>query len=615
MAVVYPETIAPETTSPAERELYVLFGQALPDDYVVFHSVAWQALDGHGRRRDGEADFVIAHPRRGILVLEVKGGAIAFHARSGSWTSTSAAGRVSTIKDPFRQAKTSAYALRDELAARLGAAEAGLCIGHAVAFPDVVIGDQWLGPDRPRAIVLDRTDTAAIERWVGRAMAHYRGTAASDRAGGQAEVLDLLVGLLAKSWELKPALWGEIVREQAVQLRLTEEQFRILDLLSRHDRALISGCAGSGKTLLAAEKATRLARSGFKTLLTCYNKKLAAHLRGALARHDRLTVAHYHELCYEMASHVGTLPTPCQADETFFARVLPECLLAAIERAPELHFDAIVVDEGQDFQTEWWVTLTELLRDPNRGILYIFYDDNQRLYIDTSAFPIVEPPHCLTINCRNTQSIHRHVMRFYHAAHVPAVHGPPGRPIEVLSYAGPAELHRALARTLERLTKEEAIPAGEIAVLTPCGRDKSSLWRDPTFGSLVLSDSLEPRATTASTAAEAPRKRRAVATRDGTLATPAAARSAPSRGGESGAAEQRQAVAWSTIHGFKGLERAVVILAELDSWPLDDESLNQLLYVACSRARNHLIVLLSSDAPAAVRRAFAGQAESRRGRA
>jgi len=45
----------------------------------------------------------------------------------------------------------------------------------------------------------------------------------------------------------------------------------------------------------------------------------------------------------------------------------------------------------------------------------------------------------------------------------------------------------------------------------------------------------------------------------------------------------------STIHGFKGLERAVVILSELEHIPEEDQ--RSLLYVALSRARNHLIVL------------------------
>ncbi|MFQ5614187.1 MAG: ATP-binding domain-containing protein, partial [Anaerolineae bacterium] len=48
-------------------------------------------------------------------------------------------------------------------------------------------------------------------------------------------------------------------------------------------------------------------------------------------------------------------------------------------------------------------------------------------------------------------------------------------------------------------------------------------------------------------------------------------------------------------HSFKGLESPVVILAELDGeqvW-----NLNRLLYVGCSRACNHLVLLVAKDMP------------------
>jgi superfamily I DNA and RNA helicase len=43
-------------------------------------------------------------------------------------------------------------------------------------------------------------------------------------------------------------------------------------------------------------------------------------------------------------------------------------------------FDAIIVDEAQDFEDTWWIPLPELLRDPQDGVFYVFFDDNQRIY-------------------------------------------------------------------------------------------------------------------------------------------------------------------------------------------------------------------------------------------
>jgi Holliday junction resolvase-like predicted endonuclease len=70
---MYPSTVAGDTESEAERLLSRAFQEQLPNDYVVMNGVKWL---NRRRRYDavGEADFVIVHPRRGLLVLEVKGG-------------------------------------------------------------------------------------------------------------------------------------------------------------------------------------------------------------------------------------------------------------------------------------------------------------------------------------------------------------------------------------------------------------------------------------------------------------------------------------------------------------------------------------------------------------
>jgi hypothetical protein len=59
----------PDTRSHAERKLYAAFQRRLPDDFVVFHSVSWQVRDTTAGVRDGEADFLVAHPSFGLLLV------------------------------------------------------------------------------------------------------------------------------------------------------------------------------------------------------------------------------------------------------------------------------------------------------------------------------------------------------------------------------------------------------------------------------------------------------------------------------------------------------------------------------------------------------------------
>jgi hypothetical protein len=558
MARMYPNQLSPDTESDAERRLYQAFQDELDDRYTVFHSVAWQSLEPDGRPRDGESDFVIAHPQRGILVLEAKGGGIRYSPRTGRWTSADRAGQVHDIKDPFAQAKDSKYVLLDLLKEMLRQPRRRINIGHAAAFPDVVVGEDWLGPDKPHQIVLDATDLADLSGWVGRALAYWRGPETQKETAPGEEAVQALMDLLGKVWELRPAMWGEFVQEQQQLIRLTEQQYLILDVLNRQRRAAICGCAGSGKTMLAVEKASRLARQGFHILLTCFNKHLAADLRTQLKPSPNLDIVNFHALCYDLARRAGVLPVK-RDEDTFFNRQLPEALMDAAD-ALGIRYDAIVVDEGQDFREDWWIPLQTLLRDPDHGILYIFFDDNQRLYVPDSTFPIQQPPYPLTVNCRNTQNIHQTVVKFYKAEVSPAARGPVGRPVEVVFYDTPQYLRSTLQAVLRRLTVDERIPTDEIVVLTPRSLSKSRLLGGSNSGGPELTDTW------------------------------------PSSPGQ---------VYCTTIYDFKGLERAVVILADIHSWPPEWDDMVRLLYVGCSRACNHLIVLLPKNVRPKVQRAFA----------
>ncbi|MDY7080257.1 MAG: ATP-binding domain-containing protein [Chloroflexota bacterium] len=557
MALMYPNQLSPDTESDAERQLYEAFRDGLDNDYIVFHSVAWLSLDGEGRPCDGETDFVIAHPQRGILVLEAKGGGIGYDPRTDCWTSTDRYGQSHIIRSPFVQARYSKYALQEHLQNILNIPHHRINVGHAVAFPDVVVGGILLGLDEPRQIILDATDLINLSGWVGGVLAYWRGQESQrDTAPGE-EAVQALMDLLGKTRELHPALWGDFVQEREHLIRLTEQQYMILDVLNRRRRAAICGCAGSGKTMLAAEKASRLACQGFGVLLTCFNKHLAADLRARLKSYSNLDIVNFQALCYRLARQAGVLPVKLD-DDVFFSQQLPEALVDAAD-ALGVRYDAIIVDEGQDFLENWWVPLQMLLCDPDDGILYIFYDDNQRLYVRHGAFPIQQPPYSLTVNCRNTQNIHQVVMGFYEAGDSPSARGPHGRPVAVVSYEDAQSLRPTLQNILRWLTVDEHVPTDEIVVLTPRALSKDRLLQGGASEGPLLTD-IWP--------------------------TP------------------RGQVYCTTIYDFKGLERAVVILADIRRWPPEWDDMVRLLYVGCSRARNHLIVLLDQNAPRKVQRAF-----------
>jgi Nuclease-related domain/UvrD-like helicase C-terminal domain/AAA domain len=569
MARMYPDHLDERTQSKAERALYEALREQLDESYVVFHHVGWLAHDKRKHPQDGEADFVIAHADRGVLVIEVKGGTIRRDSKTGYWTTTSASGVTEVIADPVEQAKDSKYVLLDRLKLALSRY---IVIGHAVAFPDVAVKSTFLGLTLPRQIVLDATDVPQLTRWVERALDYWDGRYSGQETPLGQSGLAKLISILGNQWEIRPALWRQFDEEGRQLMQLTEQQYAILDALNRQRRVVISGFAGSGKTLLAVEKAVRLSRQGFRTLLVCYNSNLATDLRGRLVDvaplWTGLDVDTFHNLCFRLAREYGVSIPKGTNDEEYFASVLPT-VLPDVARRASARYDAIIVDEAQDFDPRWWQPLQTLLRDRENGIWYLFFDDNQRLYDRPLQLPIDVPPYQLTINCRTTRRIHDQVLRFYRQSEdglAPVAHGPEGRPVERLTYDDKQEtLQQAVISLLQHLIEEEHVPASEIAVLTPFSHRKS----------LLKAESLRP-------------------TQDITLHW-------------SAQADGTKQVRLDTIHSFKGLERPVVILTEIERWSAQGmNALNRerLLYVACSRAKHYLIVLLPRHVSVQVSRLF-----------
>jgi len=558
MSQMYPVLLDPDTKSPAERRLYEAFARELDDEWVVFHHVKWIGHDDLGRPRDGEADFVVAHPHLGILVVEVKGGRICFDETTGHYTSTDHDNVEHDVGDPFEQATASKHTLIARLRAARGWPQRRIVFGHAVAFPDAVVEASWLRPNAPREIIVDALDLVSLEGRLRGALAFWHGQSVTDAPPGRAGI-EVLVRTLAQSDRIRNPLLAEHVRadERAI-VTLTEKQFRYLRFLSGQRRAAIAGCAGSGKTFLALEKARSLAEDeGLKVLFTCFNRPLADYLGDTLGHRQRFDVFNFHQLCVHWANEAGQRLTYLEdAPPEYFDVTLPNALMEAVEQLGS-QYDAIIVDEGQDFRGEWWNVLPWLLHDPANGILYIFFDDNQRVYRDRSPIPIEATPYVLNENCRNTKRVFDVVGRFYQGEELPIVLGPEGQPVEIVRCADERAGLTALRQVLHRLLNKSGFALDEIAVLTARGARSSSVLGQR-LGNLQLTDRL------------------------------------PLAAGE---------VFATTVRRFKGLERLAIVLCEVDG-QMSPEDIEVLMYVGTSRAKTYLVVLLDESAPATVHQAL-----------
>ncbi len=505
----------------AEVKVYNRLKDALPEGWIVFYSRPWLGLTSTGKERDGECDFVVAHPEHGVVAIEVKGGGIAYLPESDTWTSTNRDGIEFTIKNPIEQAKRSKHEIHKKIQDMIGPKASLFRFRHGVIFPDVVAPPAGLGADKPRELFCCRADMPDILGWI-----EQRLSGGSHERGPGAAGISALEKLLARPIKLRVPLAHVLEDDDSAIAILSTQQFHLLEAIADLPRVAAGGGAGTGKTVLACEDALRLSEAGLRTLLTCRGKALAEHLKTRFEG-STVEVFAFEDLCIEVARR-AQIPVSSRIASDFLDSAGPDLLIQAVDNNPDLKFDAIVVDEAQDFKTHWWVAIDSLLREGASSRLHAFFDTNQMVYgpIGAQLASFSLAPIRLTRNLRNTQKIHA-VSAAHYQGPVITPDGPEGISVEVLP-AAEHDVTRELGAVLRRLTGTEGVKEEDIAVL--------------------VSDSQAVR----------------------TFRT-----SVPS------------GIALSTIGDFKGLERPVVVVVVSRS--LADQV--ELAYVASSRARTHLVLL------------------------
>jgi len=535
-----PENIKSDPKRNAEINVYQAF-QKLDDDYRVFYSASWQQRKIDQAAVDGEADFIVAHPKMGVIVFEVKGGGIALDANTGEWTSTDRNSQVHIIKDPIDQARRNRYALKEKLSDLPGWDQTKfLNMGQAVIFPDIIVPKQSLKPDIPREIVIDHHDLEEIDLVIPQIMRYYSSSNMSVGTLGHNR-LSMLERLLAKSFSISTPMGVEINSLEDKLIKLTEDQMRILDFLGTRRKAAIKGCAGSGKTMLAVEKARRLFNEGFDVLLVCFNNALATYLSDKL---PNISVVTFHQLCEALVKEADISPKKSIDIHEYYDRSLPE---AGFDAAVVLgkKFDAIIVDEGQDFREEYWMVINELLDEIN-GILYIFYDDNQNLYKGSPINTVIEEePFLLTENCRNTKLIHELVRNYHKDKEQIESRSPVGFQPEIIYFNSEIHLKNKLQSLLHKLVNEEHIYTDDIVILTPHSQAKTAIKSGTQLGNFVITENTVKR---------------------------------------------NNEIQCTSVYKFKGLESKVIIMVEIG--PLIFERLKEIMYVGCSRAKSYLVLMI-----------------------
>lgn len=549
-ARMIPPALPPEIRNDPKRSAEVAVYDRLAADpilagTVIFYSCEWLGLDGD-LLKDGEADFVVAHPQIGFLVLEVKGGRVRRSVADGKWTTIDRNDEVHEIENPVRQAMKSKKIILKALLKRWPGRPPWLTARHGVILPHCSrpANAAQMGAAAPLEIFAFKEDLANLGARILQMMVWLPdGTREELGKLGPAGIA-MLEDFYGRDLDFAPRLSSVIEECEAAIEALTETQCKYLDFLAATKVALIEGGAGTGKTVLAAEKARRAAREGRRVLMLCYNRPLLVQLRQDLAG-SPASVATFHEFCGRMCEAVGIdleAERLANEEQRFWKTRLPELLTDIGLGDPPERYDDLIIDEGQDFKAQW-VEALKLFLDPE-GSLFAFRDDFQNIYGgDDISAAVSVVPHELSENVRNTQSIFRAGSRFRNGKPQRCL-GPEGSPVSWVP-AEPDRRARAVEREVSRLLTADGVAPGDIAVLCGCGAEASQMRQNPQIGGRPWTPADEP-------------------------------------------ADDRIIV--DSIMRFKGLDRPVVILCEIEA--ADAE----IAYVGLTRAKSHLIVVGTSQA-------------------
>ena len=485
-----------------------------------------------------------------------------------------------------------------------GASESRCPIGYAVVFPDVTCPPVTTEFKRWEAIDcedLEHSISQSILR-LARNRLPERKTAAGERLPTASEVKTIRK-FLCPNFDMIPVISASLERTETRLLRLTEEQYDRLDELEENDRCLFKGAAGTGKTLLALEYARRAGFAGSKVLLVCKNLLLGHWLCQQVENMEGVTAGAWYEIAKDiiMGGNDDSLKNEFQKQERelsgqgytgqdkLYNELYPLYLASTLdEREPP--YDVLVVDEAQDLSKPHILGSFNLtVRGGLAGGRWAVFGDPLQSILDTVKFVapfdgphdvFSDPLHLsepteylekalssysksfvkakLTKNCRNTRSIAEKT------ANLTGLEQPPftlnretGLPVEKKYWRTPSDLLRLLKNRVNHLTTSENVPIQNIVLLSPYKLKTSRLAGVERISQFPLTNISNAQ-------------------------------------NVAGAGELK----FSNIKSFKGLESQVVIIVDIDK--IDEDEHRAFLYVAMSRARSLLILMIHESIREAV---------------
>lgn len=150
---------------------------------------------------------------------------------------------------------------------------------------------------------------------------------------------------------------------------------------------IIHGVAGSGKTMILRYRCNYLAQTTKKKILVlCYNKSLAGHLKQIIVQKKlahKVEVFHFHGWCahiLKMHNLYSLMKNTIKNEDIFYDNMVNFVSKGmASGQIPDSQYSAILIDEGHDFEPDW-LKIARQMVDATTNSLLVLYDDAQSIY-------------------------------------------------------------------------------------------------------------------------------------------------------------------------------------------------------------------------------------------
>jgi hypothetical protein len=447
----------------AELETLARLHKDLTDDYAVFHGVHW-SRDRAGLAGFGEIDFVVVNRAGSVLLIEQKNGDVE-EGRDGLVKRY-----ADGPKNVGQQIARSVAAVKERLRplARPGTR---LDIGYIIYCPDARIRMvNAAAIERHR--VVDAGEAPRLAECIADLLPAESGDAAWTRT---------VEAFFRQTFELLPDIHAHVGAQHRAFTRMSGDFLRFFEGIEMRDyRLRLSGVAGCGKSLVARHAFERAVARGRRPLLLCYNRALKEKLKATAGPGG--IVETWNGFCKSFLDGRGDpLDFESQPDSAFWKDV--EQRVSGHTVPEDWRFDSIIVDEGQDFEPEWWEILRLFARPETEWLWLEDPDQNVR------GVPPVRLDGFVTLRVRGNFRLPATIAAFVRAALPEFAFDPvnalPGRGARVHWWNAPGDQVATLAAIItERL--REGFAAEDIVVLTTRGLARSALAEQGRVGAYTI---------------------------------------------------------------------------------------------------------------------------------